>query len=324
MAPVRFGIIGTNYISEWFVQGCRESDGAGVPAAVYSRKQETGDAFAKQQGIEQVFTDLEAMFQVVDAVYVASPNGFHYEQALAAIAAGKHVLVEKVMGTNQEEVTGIFEAGEKAGVVVMEAMRHLHAPAHQLLRDWMPKLGPLRQVQFNKLQYSGRYDKFRAGEVLNAFNPALGNSSIADIGVYVLQPARDLFGEPLNSVGSSIVLNNGFEGAGSMNWRYSDFIVDLSWSKITKHVTPSFILGEDGALTADDLGEPTLIQYPPRGGETQTLFEAPNSPPQTMHHEVRAFAAQVARGETDPRFKNVSIACRRLMDEHLARVANQS
>lgn len=324
MSPVRFGIIGTNYISDWFVQGCQESDGAGEATAVYSRAQETGQAFTDKYGIDAVFTDLDAMFEVVDAVYVASPNGFHFEQAMKAIEAGRHVLIEKVMGTSSAEVEAIFEAGEKQGVVVMEAMRHLHAPAHQMLRDWLPKLGTLRQVQFNKCQYSGRYDRYRQGEILNAFNPALGNSSIADIGVYVMQPALDLFGSPLDAHGSSVVLHNGFEGAGSMTWRYSDFIVDLTWSKITKGVTPSVILGEDGALTADDLGEPTLIQYHPRGGETVTLLDAPNTPPQTMHHEVRAFAKQVEAGATDPRFRDVSVACRKLMDDHLERVALQS
>ena len=86
-----FGIIGTNFISDWFVDACRR---AGCePVAVYSRTQSTGDDFAGRRGIAHAVDSLDALLALpgVDAVYVASPNGAHLEQSLAAFAAGKHV-----------------------------------------------------------------------------------------------------------------------------------------------------------------------------------------------------------------------------------------
>ncbi|MDO5698031.1 MAG: Gfo/Idh/MocA family oxidoreductase [Dermatophilus congolensis] len=318
MGALRFGIVGTNFISEWFTRACGRTNGIAEATAVLSRRSETGEAFAREHGIGRVFTDLTEMCEAVDAVYIASPNGVHHTQALAAIEAGKHVLVEKVMGTTEAEVRDILDAAEAKGVVAMEATRHLHTPAYELLRETLPQLGTIRQVSFAKCQYSSRYDRFRAGEVPNAFDPGLGNSALADIGVYVLEPAIDLFGAPLAASGASTLLHNGFEGAGSMMLTYPDLVVDLSWSKITQGVTPSVILGEDAALTISDLAEPTLMELHPRKGDTVTLLEGPVAPQDTMPHEVLAFAAQVEAGRTDPRWSRVTLESRRLMDTHLA------
>ncbi len=320
--PLRFGIVGTNYISEWFVRGCRESGGLAVPAVVLSRDARRGHDFANANGIPGSCTTMAELVDNVDAVYIASPNAVHHPQALAAIDAGRHVLVEKVMGTTTLEVEEILGAAARRGVVAMEATRHLHAPAQRLIRETLPRLGQVRQVRFAKCQYSGRYDRFRAGDVLNAFNPELGNSALADIGVYALQPALDLFGQPDDAIGTSIGLHNGFEAAGSMILSYPDLLVDLSWSKITSQVTPSYVLGEDGALTIDDLAEPTRIELHPRGGQPEVLLEAPNSPPATMHHEVREFVRQVNEG-ADAHWSWVTLQSRRLMDAHELRYRGQ-
>lgn len=323
MASLRFGIVGTNFISEWFVRACGRTNGIAQAAAVLSRRRETGEAFAREHGIEAVFTDLSELCEAVDAVYIASPNAAHHAQALQAIEAGRHVLVEKVMATSEDETRDILDAASARGVVAMEATRHLHTPEYQLLRETLPRLGTIRQVSFAKCQYSSRYDRFRAGEVPNAFDPSLGNSSLADIGVYVVQPALDLFGAPLSATGTSVLLHNGFEGAGSMTLGYDDLVVDLSWSKITQSVTPNVILGEDGALTVSDLAEPSFMQFIPRGGEAQTLLDSPIAPADTMHHEILAFAAQVEAGATDLRWSAVTLGSRRLMDAHLAALADR-
>lgn len=70
---LRFGIVGTNFISEWFTAACRAT-GRAEAAAVYSRDLGRGQAFADAQGIGSAFDDLDALIDAVDAVYIASPN----------------------------------------------------------------------------------------------------------------------------------------------------------------------------------------------------------------------------------------------------------
>ena len=78
---VRFGVVGTNFITDWVIAGARQ-DNRFELVAVYSRKQETADAFAVKHQIPYTFTSLEEMAEspLIDAVYIASPNFLHAEQ----------------------------------------------------------------------------------------------------------------------------------------------------------------------------------------------------------------------------------------------------
>lgn len=319
---MRFGIIGTNVISDAFVRACRATGGRAEPVAVHSRGRARAEEFAARHGLAVAVDTLDALFDAVDAVYVASPIGAHREQALAAIAAGRHVLVEKTMGTNAGEVVEILEAAEAAGVVALEAVRNVHAPTHGLIRDVLGELGELRYARLEKLQYSSRYDAFRAGEVLNAFDPGLGNSALADIGIYCLQPALDLFGAPRNLGGASVFLDNGFEAGGSLYLDHGSLVVDLAWSKIARGLGPSVITGEDASLTFDDPADLTRIVLHPRTGSERVLWEgATTSPADTMHHEIADFCDLVAAGAMDPRWSALSVNARAIMDAHLAAAA---
>lgn len=317
---LRFGLIGTNFISEWFAGACGSTDGRAQAAAVYSRTLAKGREFADANGVGDAFDDLSAMIDAVDAVYVASPNKLHAEQALQAIAAGRHVLVEKTIGTTAAEVEELFAAAEANGVIAMEAMRNVHTPAHRLLRETLPSLGTLRYARIEKLQYSSRYDKVRAGEYANAFDPALGNSSLADIGVYCLQPALDLFGVPERTSGASVRLANGFEGAGTLQLHYGGLVVDVVYGKVVAGRGPSVIHGEDAALEFNDPGELSTIVLHERGGVPSVLLaEDPVQPADTMRYELNDFVDQVDAGAIDPRWRELSLASRRIMDEQLAR-----
>ena len=80
---VRYGTIGSGWIVDAFIAGAQQGAPQLEHRAVYSRSRETGEAFARKHGVNLVFTDLEAMAasDQIDAVYIASPNAFHYSQA---------------------------------------------------------------------------------------------------------------------------------------------------------------------------------------------------------------------------------------------------
>ena len=317
---LRFGIVGTNFISEWFAAACRRTQGRAEAVAVCSRQLPRAEEFAAKAGVANSFDDLDAMLEEVDALYIASPNAAHRGHALQAIGAGRHALVEKTMGTSAAEVEEILDAAEGAGVIAMEAVRNVHNPVHQLVRDTLPRLGALRHARFEKLQYSSRYDKFRDGVVTNAFEPSLGNSALADIGVYCLQPALDLFGTPQRTTGASVRLDNGFEGGGSLVLDYGSLVADIVYSKVASGMGPSVINGEDATLVLDDPGETSRIVLHERSGEVTVLLDAgPVEPAGMMHHEVLDFVDQVDAGAIDPRWSQLTLTSRRVMDEQLAR-----
>ena len=315
---IRVGVVGTNFISEWFTAAARRTGGRVEPVAVYSRSAVRAQEFAAANDIACGFGDYEEMLGEVDAVYIASPTSVHHSQALSAIEAGRHVLIEKTMTASLAEAEEVFAAAERKGVVAMEALRHVHTPEHQVLREAITQIGALRYAHIQMLQYSSRYDRFRAGEVLNAFDPSLGNSALADIGVYPLGAAVDLFGSPLAHSGYSVYLHNGFEGGGSIQCRYQSMIADVAYSKVVRGVTPSTIIGEDGAITVNFIAEPSHIERHTRD-EVSVLFDGPPvRPADGMHHELLVFADQVEAGVIEPRWKNLTLEVRRIMDEHLA------
>ena len=121
--PIKLGIVGTNFISDRLWHAVQYVPEVEV-CAVYSRHQETGDAFAAKYGITQVYTDYELFLESdLDAVYIATPTYAHCPQTLKALEHGKHVLCEKIMAVNANEAEQMIECAKKNQVILLEAMR---------------------------------------------------------------------------------------------------------------------------------------------------------------------------------------------------------
>ena len=289
---ISFGIIGTNFISDWFVSATKRTECATV-SAVYSRTKERGEAFAKSNSIERVYTSLSDMLSddEIDAVYVASPTFLHKEHTVSALRAGKHVLCEKMIAIDDDELLEMIKAAKKAGKVLLEAMRPDFDGAVELIRAELDKIGPVRRASFDYCQYSSRYDKFKAGEVLNAFEPKMKNSALADIGIYPLHTCINLFGEPSSVTGRSVFLENGFEAAGCVVMTYPGMLATVNYSKITDNVTPSVIEGERGVILIDRINGTDNITVSLRTGESYRLDY--KACPNNMHLEVIAFCDMI-------------------------------
>ncbi len=317
MRKIGFAVVGTNFISDRFAEAVAAVDSVEI-RAVYSRKLDTGRHFADKYGIEKVFCDYDLMLRDgdIDAVYVASPTFCHPAHAEAALLAGKHVLCEKMITTTADELVALVALARSRVLVLLEAMRPDFDPAYDELRRALPRIGKLRRATLEFCQYSSRYDKFLGGEVLNAFDPKIKNSALADIGIYPLHTAVALFGAPRDMTASSVFLDNGFEGAGSITLHYGDMLCQVIYSKISDSVNPSVIEGEGGSITLDKVSAPTKMILRPRGGEAETLALSPVA--NNMIYEVAAFAKMVS-GELSPdRYLAISEHTLRLVDKAYA------
>jgi len=127
---LRWGIVGPGGIASAFVETLLKNTDQSI-VAVASRSLSRAERFAREFSIEHVHTDYDAMFDSdIDVVYVANINAHHVAVALRAIAAGKHVLVEKPLGVDASEVREVQRAAQEAGVVAMEAMWTRYLPAY--------------------------------------------------------------------------------------------------------------------------------------------------------------------------------------------------
>lgn len=314
MTKIRICVVGTNFISDNFVDASRYTDMA-VVTAIYSRKLDTGTAFAQKHGIMKVYTDYDEMLsdKEIDAVYVASPHIAHAEQTVRALDAGKHVLCEKMIAADLDGFLMQKAAAQRSGRVLLEAMRPDFDPALEIIKSVLPRLGAIRRVSLEYCQYSSRYDRFKNGEVLNAFDPKMKNTALADIGIYPLHTCVRLFGAPDSVTSRSLFLNNGFEGMGNIILGYEGMTATVTYSKITESVNPSVIEGELGSLTFDKLNAPTKIVLTLRGFEPEVLEYKPH--PNNMVYEIEAFSRMVGGMLSFKPYLDASETTMRIVDE---------
>ena len=252
MKKIRFGVVGTNFISDWVLNGGRMDERFEL-VAVYSRKQETADAFALKHHIPYTFTSLEEMVSgdLVDAVYIASPNFKHAEQSILCMNHGKHVLCEKPLASNRGEVKQMIEAAQRNHVTLMEAMKPTLTPNFRAVQQHLAEIGTIRRYFSSYCQYSSRYDKYKQGEIANAFKPEMSNGAMMDIGIYTLYPMVVLFGKPLAIQASGILLSTGVDAQGAVNFTYENMNATVLYSKIANSTLPTEIQGEKGIITTD-------------------------------------------------------------------------
>jgi predicted dehydrogenase len=169
---VRFGVVGTNYITDWVLTGARQDERFEL-SAVYSRTEASAQAFATRHAIPHTFTSLEEMAKspLIDAVYIASPNFLHASQSILCMRYGKHVLCEKPFASNAREVREMIAAAEKYGVTLMEAMKPTLTPNFLSARENLGRVGVVRRYFSCYCQYSSRYDKLKEG--IEGFSKAL-------------------------------------------------------------------------------------------------------------------------------------------------------
>ena len=318
---LKIGMIGTNFISDDFFEAAAQVPGAEI-CAIYSRKQETGDAFAAKHGIPRVYTDYDEFLDSdLDAVYVASPNFAHCPQTLQALKRKKHVLCEKVMAVNEQEVLSMIDCARENNVVLLEAMRPDFDPAFDLIEENLPRIGKLRRATFEFCQYSSRYDSYREGIIQNAFNPELGNAAVMDIGVYCIHSLVRLFGMPKSIRALSTKLPNGFDGSGIVLMEYDGMTAEAVYSKISVSVNPSVLQGEDGSIMIDYISRPETIRLRLREGsrdplEGGNIEKLPFTPVKNnMIFEIQEFLKLVENNEVNHKYLKYSLDTIRVLDE---------
>jgi predicted dehydrogenase len=285
---VRFGIIGTNWITESFIQAASKVEGFKL-TAVYSRTSEKAEEFASKFDINHTYTDLGefASSNEFDAVYIASPNSLHASQAILCMKNGKHVICEKPMASNTKEISEMIKVANENSVVLMEALKTTLLPNFLAIKENLHKIGKIRRYFASYCQYSSRYDKYKEGIVLNAFNPEFSNGALMDIGIYCVYPAVTLFGEPKQIQASSYMLESGVDGEGSILLTYDEMDAVIMYSKITNSYVPSEIQGENGSIIIDQMNTPQSVKIQYKDGTVEDITRTQDS--DSMYYEAKEF-----------------------------------
>lgn len=255
---MKFGTVGTGWITDEFVKGTRLIDNFNL-GAVYSRNKETGEKFAQKYGCPAVYTDLNKMAESsdIDAVYIASPNSFHYEQSRIFLENGKHVLCEKPATVTPVQLEELTQLAEEKGLIYLEAIMMLHQPALKKLEKALSKIGKITTARFDFSQLSSKYQSLIDGKTPNIFNPEFKTGCFMDLGIYCIYPALHLFGIPHDIMATAGFLSTGADGYGSSIFVYPDFQLSLSYSKIGQSRLGSEIMGDNGTVVIGSISKLT-------------------------------------------------------------------
>jgi predicted dehydrogenase len=295
---VRFGVVGTNWITEAFLKAAVQIEDFQL-SAVYSRTEEKAKEFAGKFGVNKIYTDLEAMAGSgdIDAVYIASPNSLHAEQAVIFMEHKIHVLCEKPIASNTKELQRMIDSSKENNVLLMEALKSTFLPNFKAVQENLHKIGQVRRYFASYCQYSSRYDAYRQGTVLNAFDPKFSNGSLMDIGIYCIYPLVTLFGKPEEVKATGYMLESGVDGEGSILLKYPDKDAVVMYSKIANSYLPSEIQGEDGNIFIDKMNTPEKVEIHYRNGNREDLTQKQMS--DSMYYEAKEFIELVQAGKTE-------------------------
>lgn len=184
--PLRWAVLGTGVIANQMAQAL-QSMGRTLDA-VGNRTYDKAVAFGSKYGVPKVYTDYNDMFTdpEIDVIYITTPHNTHMAFLEKALSNGKHVLCEKSITLNSEELERAVSLARENGVVLAEAMTIYHMPLYRELRERLASgaLGKVNLIQIN-------FGSFKVYDMKNRFfNPGLAGGAMLDIGVYAFSLAR--------------------------------------------------------------------------------------------------------------------------------------
>lgn len=293
---LRWGILGPGGIARTFTKDIQL---AGIDVvAVGSRSEESATAFAAEFGIPNVHASYEALVAdpAVDIVYIATPHPFHAEQAVLALEAGKHVLVEKPFTLNAAEAERVRDVAAERGLLAMEAMWTRYLPHMVRIREILAEgtLGDVRAV------FADHTQKISSdpGHRLNALE--LGGGALLDLGIYPISFAWDVLGAPATVSAAATLGETGADTEVATTFTYPSGAVATTLSA-SRSAGPNtaHIVGTEARIDIDGVWY-NAVSFRMTAADGTVLEEySSDVQGRGMQYQALAAEAYVAAGRTD-------------------------
>ncbi|PPF53613.1 oxidoreductase [Rathayibacter sp. AY1E9] len=279
-SPVlRWGVIAPGSIAGSFVEALQKHTRQRV-VSVGSRSLERAERFASRFGIERASAGYEAVVEdpEVDVVYIASPHSEHARQALLAIAAGKHILVEKPFAPTPGEAEMMVHAARDAGVFAMEAMWMRYLPHMDVVRQLLAD-GAVGAPAVVSADFGAAFDFDPSSRI---FDPALAGGGLLDVGVYASSFVSMVAGTPQSTVVAGSMTSTGVDATATIVGSHAHGVQSVATSTVladTRHaasvagragridVHPSFWTPGGVTLTRGSESGSWIDETPLQGGE---------------------------------------------------------
>jgi len=242
---VHWGIIGAGNIAGTFAREFPRVKNARL-MAVASRDLEKAQSFSRQFSIpkalsyEELYADPE-----IQAVYIATPHNFHFEQARHCILNGKSVLCEKPITINDKEFSILSHLAREKQVFLMEGLWSYFLPANQVAKNWIRegRLGKIKLIQANF-----GYDLDKNPEK-RLYNPQLAGGALLDIGIYPIAMSLFFLDKlPKKVLSMALFTHTGVDSRISISLDFGESLVQIMVALDILMENKMMIYGEKGIL----------------------------------------------------------------------------
>ena len=293
--PLRIGILGASRVARYaIVRPARKVLRVAVDS-IASRDAARGRDFARRFGVPRVQPTYDALLAdpAIDAVYIGLPNSLHAQWSIRALEAGKHVLCEKPLASNEGEAHAIAEAARRADRVFMEGMHYRYHPMPPRLRELAQQISPLRSIEiWNCFPILSRNDI--------RYQLALSGGALMDLGSYAVNLLRFLAPGAVEVVAAEARLR----GEGIDRWMHAslrihdgvDARVTCAMLSATLVRSEATMHGDRGTLRVVNPFAPHLFNRITLRLDGKRTHERLASGPTTFEYQLRAFAAAIDAG----------------------------
>ncbi|MHC2185934.1 Gfo/Idh/MocA family protein [Rathayibacter agropyri] len=295
---LRWGVLAPGSIATSFVEALQKHTRQRV-VAVGSRSLERAERFASRFGIERASAGYEAVVEdpEVDVVYIASPHSEHARQALLAIAAGKHVLVEKPFAPTPGEAEMIVHAARDAGVFAMEALWMRYLPHMDVVRQLLAD-GAIGAPVLVSADFGAAFEFDPASRI---FDPALAGGGLLDVGVYASSFVSMVAGTPQSTVVAGSLTSTGVDATATIVGSHTHGVQSVATSTVladTRHAAS--VAGGEGRIDVHpSFWTPSGVTLT-RGSESASWTdESPLQGGEGLAWEALHVARYVAEGRTE-------------------------
>ena len=318
---VKWGVLGTAGIARWAtIPGMKKSKNCEL-YAIAGRDEKKVDAYKKEFGFEKGYVGYDALLADpnVQAVYIPLPNHIHCEWVIKALEAKKHVLCEKPLAMNADEVQKMFDAAKKNGVILMEAYAYLHSPYVESLKKDVQS-GIIGNVDFIDTAFvtQGYKEDFR-------LHKEFGGGAMYDLGCYCTTMILSLINSDVTEIHASADIKNGVDyltvaGLNFANGARASFTVGMALGANTNgRYDRLYVHGTKGSIIS-------AVEYNQEGKLSYTISAEGKSiirnidAPQNYALELDQLNACILNGDSPHITEEFSLKNMRLIDRVLKEI----
>lgn len=246
--PLRWGILGPGRIAEKFAKDLTAVPGARLYAAAsLSGSRQLADRFR----VPVFYDTYEALVSDprVEAVYIATPHNFHFDNARLCLEGGKPVLVEKPLTVNAAESEALVALAQEKGVFLMEALWTRFLPVWQRVRSWL-EAGEIGEVLMIRTSFNARMTYDPKGR---HYDPHLAGGSLLDLGIYPLAVTQWIMqASPASIQAQAVVSSTGVDECLAVNLQYDSGAISQFSTMFRGHSANGIeIFGTKGKISMD-------------------------------------------------------------------------